>query len=99
MYAPYGPFFAIVPEILPKNVAGGAMALVNSFGALGSFAGAYFVGFLNNVTGSNDASYIFMALSLIIAVVFTIVVKAVSTPDFKLQGTIPAASTSAPALQ
>ena len=22
MYAPYGPFFAIVPEMLPKNVAG-----------------------------------------------------------------------------
>ncbi|MCI4659191.1 MFS transporter [Cryobacterium zhongshanensis] len=99
MYAPYGPFFAIVPEILPKNVAGGAMALVNSFGALGSFAGAYFVGFLNNVTGSNDASYIFMALSLIIAVVLTILVKAVRTPDFTPQGTIPAASPSAPALQ
>ncbi|MFP3560354.1 MFS transporter, partial [Paraburkholderia sp. SIMBA_049] len=28
MYAPYGPFFAIVPEILPSNVAGGALALI-----------------------------------------------------------------------
>ncbi|OJU11300.1 MAG: 2-ketogluconate transporter, partial [Caulobacterales bacterium 68-7] len=28
MYAPYGPFFAIIPEMLPKNVAGGAMALI-----------------------------------------------------------------------
>lgn len=28
MYAPYGLFFAIVPELLPKNVAGGAMALI-----------------------------------------------------------------------
>ncbi|PET36546.1 2-ketogluconate transporter, partial [Bacillus sp. AFS001701] len=36
MYAPYGPFFAIIPEILPRNVAGGAMALINSMGALGS---------------------------------------------------------------
>ncbi|MDQ7862543.1 hypothetical protein RCO48_20575 [Peribacillus frigoritolerans] len=32
MYAPYGPFFAIIPEILPRNVAGGAMALINSMG-------------------------------------------------------------------
>ena len=23
MFAPYGPFFSIVPEMLPKNVAGG----------------------------------------------------------------------------
>jgi hypothetical protein len=52
MYAPYGPFFAIVPELLPKNVAGGAMALINSMGALGSFVGSYFVGYLNGATGS-----------------------------------------------
>ena len=36
MYAPYGPFFAIIPEMLPKNVAGGAMALINSMGRAGS---------------------------------------------------------------
>ena len=51
MYAPYGPFFAIIAEILPSNVAGGAIALINSFGALGSFAGAYLVGYLNENTG------------------------------------------------
>ncbi|MDQ3291594.1 MAG: MFS transporter, partial [Bacteroidota bacterium] len=50
MYAPYGPFFAIIPEILPRNVAGGAMALINSMGALGSFVGAYIVGYLNSAT-------------------------------------------------
>jgi len=27
MYAPYGPFFSIVPEMLPKNVAGEVMRL------------------------------------------------------------------------
>ncbi|ASK63856.1 2-ketogluconate transporter [Virgibacillus phasianinus] len=74
MYAPYGPFFAIIPEILPQNVAGGAMALVNSFGALGSFVGAYIVGFLNDVTGSFGASYILMSISLLIAAVITIYV-------------------------
>ncbi len=30
MKAPYGPFFAIIPEILPQNVSGGAIALINS---------------------------------------------------------------------
>jgi sugar phosphate permease len=72
MYAPYGPFFAIITEILPGNVAAGAIALINSFGALGSFAGAYLVGYLNGKTGSFDASYIFMAGSLLLAAVLTI---------------------------
>jgi sugar phosphate permease len=72
MYAPYGPFFAILPEILPANVVGGAMALINSFGALGSFAGAYLVGYLNGKTGSFGASYIFMAGSLLLSALITI---------------------------
>jgi sugar phosphate permease len=72
IYAPYGPFFAIITEILPQNVSGGAIALINSFGALGSFAGAYIVGYLNGVTGGFNASYIFMAGSLFISAVITI---------------------------
>ena len=75
MYAPYGPFFAIIPEMLPKNVAGGAMALINSMGALGSFFGSWFVGYLNGVTGSPSASYMFMGLALLASVFFTLIVK------------------------
>ncbi|KAB2494006.1 MFS transporter [Priestia endophytica] len=73
MYAPYGPFFAIIPEILPRNVAGGAMALINSMGALGSFLGSYIVGYLNGLTGGFGASYVFMAGSLFVAAILTIV--------------------------
>lgn len=82
MYAPYGPFFAIVPELLPKNVAGGAMALINSMGALGSFVGSYVVGYLNGATGSPAASYAFMGAALIAAVILTLAVKPqpVATP-------------------
>ncbi|MFQ3545655.1 MFS transporter [Halobacillus rhizosphaerae] len=72
MYAPYGPFFAIIPEILPRNVSGGAMALINSCGALGSFVGAYFVGYLNGATGGFGASYIFMSGSLLAAAILTV---------------------------
>jgi sugar phosphate permease len=73
MYAPYGPFFAIMPEILPANVTAGAIALINSLGALGSFAGSYLVGYLNGTTGGFGASYIFMAGSLLIAAILTII--------------------------
>src|SRR5687768_17225043 len=73
MYAPYGPFFAIIPEILPSNVTAGAMALINSFGALGAFIGAYVVGRLNAVTGDFGASYNFMAGSLLISAIITLI--------------------------
>lgn len=75
MYAPYGPFFAIIPEMLPRNVAGGAMALINAMGALGSFLGSWVVGYLNGATGSPAASYIFMGGSLLISVGLTLIVK------------------------
>ena len=75
MYAPYGPFFAIIPEILPSNVAGGAMALINSMGALGSFSGSYLVGYLNSETGSPGASYLLMSGALLISVVLTLMLK------------------------
>lgn len=73
MYAPYGPFFAIITEILPRNVAGGAIALINSLGALGSFAGSYIVGYLNGTTGSFGASYIFMAGALFLSAIITMI--------------------------
>ena len=73
MYAPYGPFFAVITEVLPANVAAGAIALINSFGALGSFAGAYIVGYLNGSTGGFGASYIFMAGSLLLSSILTII--------------------------
>jgi sugar phosphate permease len=79
MYAPYGAFFAIMPEILPANVTAGAIALINSLGALGSFAGSYLVGYLNGTTGGFGASYIFMATSLLISAVLTMVALKNST--------------------
>lgn len=69
MYAPYGPFFAYIPDILPANVSGGAIALINSFGALGSFVGAYGVGWLNGATGNPGMSYLLMASALIASAV------------------------------
>ncbi|MEJ5065076.1 MFS transporter [Erwinia sp. MYb375] len=68
MYTPYGPFFAAIPEMIPRNVVAGAMSFVVCFGALGSFVGAWIVGYLNGLTGSPAASYIFMGGSLVVAV-------------------------------
>jgi sugar phosphate permease len=75
MYAPYGPFFAWIPEALPRNVAGGAIALINSFGALGSFVGSYAVGWLNAATGGSDLSYLTMAGALLLSGLLTLLVR------------------------
>jgi sugar phosphate permease len=73
MYAPYGPFFAVITEILPRNVSAGAIAMINSLGALGSFIGAYIVGYLNGTTGGFGVSYIFMAGSLFVSAILTMI--------------------------
>jgi sugar phosphate permease len=65
MYAPYGPFFAIVPERVPHNVTAEVLALINSCGALGGFVGSYLVGLLQAVTGNARAGYLLMAVSLV----------------------------------
>ena len=75
MYAPYGPFFALITELLPKNVAGGALGLINSFGALGAFFGSWIVGYLNGVTGNPNTSYIYMAIALLVSVVLMMTVR------------------------
>jgi sugar phosphate permease len=75
MYAPYGPFFALISETLPRNVAGGAIALINCCGALGSFVGSYVVGWLNGVTGGSGASFVFMASGLLVSALLTLTLR------------------------
>lgn len=94
MYAPYGPYFAFIPEFMPQNVSGAAMGLINAFGALGGFAGAYVVGALGGGTKSG-AAFLFMAGSLLAAGLLMFLVKrpTVVTAEDKLGRT-----TSRPAL-
>ena len=73
MYAPYGPYFALVPEFLPQSVSGAAMALINSAGALGGFAGAYVVGWLQGGVGQG-AAFAFMAVALFLASILMLLV-------------------------
>ena len=67
MYAPYGPFFAIIPEVVPSNVAAEVMATVNSCGALGAFLGSWIVGLLQARTGNSRAGFLLMAVALILS--------------------------------
>ncbi|QWF83063.1 MFS transporter [Amycolatopsis sp. CA-230715] len=64
LYAPYGPFFAMISELLPRRTAGVAVAIVNAAGGLGGFAGTYLVGWLDEATGSSAASFLMLALTM-----------------------------------
>ncbi|CAD6557743.1 MFS transporter [Paraburkholderia sabiae] len=75
MYVVFPPFFSIAPEVLPRTVAGGALALINSVGALGSFLGSYAVGYLTGLTGDPTSSYLFMGASLLVSVCLASSVK------------------------
>jgi sugar phosphate permease len=61
MYAPYGPFFAIIPDRVPRTATAEVLAFINSAGALGAFVGSYLVGWLQAVTGNARAGYLLMA--------------------------------------
>jgi nitrate/nitrite transporter NarK len=75
VYAPYGPFFAIIPERLPRNVTAEVLALVNSAGALGGFFGTYLVGMLQAITGTSKAGYLLMSLSLVLSAIILLFLR------------------------
>ena len=80
MYAPYGPFFAIIPERVGRAMAGEAFAMVNSCGALGGFAGSYLVGLLQAITGSQRAGYLLMSLSLMVSAALLLLLPKSAAP-------------------
>ncbi|MBG0737875.1 MFS transporter [Paeniglutamicibacter antarcticus] len=79
MYAPYGPYFAFIPEFLPADSAASAIGAINAFGALGGFAGAYVVGLLGGGTKSG-AAFVFMAACLLASAVLIFFVKQPQAP-------------------
>jgi len=75
MYAPYGPFFAIIPEMLPSTVTGEVFALINTCGALGGFAGTWLVGWLQAITGNSRDGFLSMSIALLASGVITLCLR------------------------
>ncbi|MFD0163038.1 MFS transporter [Streptomyces decoyicus] len=75
MYAPYGPYFALVSELAPAGVSGAAVALVNSCGALGSFAGTYLVGWVRGTELGNAGAFGFMAACTLLSAALMLAVR------------------------
>ena len=67
MYAPYGPFFASIPELVPANIAGEITAYINSSGALGGFFGTWLIGVANAHVSIDPGGFLLMAGALLIS--------------------------------
>ena len=67
IWGTFGPFWAMPPEFLSGTAAAGAIALINSIGNLGGFAGPYVVGMVKQATHSFAGGMILMAGSLVVA--------------------------------
>ena len=65
MYAPYGPYFAYIPELFPAADAAPATGMINAFGGLGGFVGTYIVGALGG--GTSAVPFVFLAACLVVA--------------------------------
>ncbi|HNQ88176.1 MAG TPA: MFS transporter [Verrucomicrobiota bacterium] len=60
-----GPFWALGTTFLSGTAAAGGIALINSVGNLGGFAGPYLVGVIKDLTGSNLAALLMLGGALL----------------------------------
>jgi sugar phosphate permease len=78
LFGPLGPFWAIPSEILPKEVAGPAIGLVNAVGSLGGYFGPLAVGYLEKQTGSFGAAFCLLAAALLLGGLLAFLLNPVS---------------------
>ena len=77
-YSFFGPFWAMPSEFLCGYAAASGIAMINSIGNLGGFAGPYTIGFIKDRTGSVSWGLAFVGISMCVSAVllFTLPKKA-----------------------
>ena len=70
-----GPFWTLPAAFLSGTAAAGGIALINSVGNLGGFAGPYLVGLTRNATGSFTGGLVAIAMILIIGALLVLFVR------------------------
>jgi ACS family tartrate transporter-like MFS transporter len=74
-YSTRGPFWALPGKFLTGSAAAGAIALINSMGALGGLVGPTAVGWLKDFTGSFVGPMFLLSGILMAGAVLTLVLR------------------------
>ncbi len=74
-YVSIVPFWAMPPIFLSGTAAAGGIALINSTGNLGGFAGPYIVGLVKTATNSYTSGILALAASLVLAALLTLALR------------------------
>jgi len=77
------PFWGLPTAFLSGTAAAGGIALINSIGNLGGFAGPYIMGTLKEMTGSHQAGLRVLASAFIVGGVMAILMKIKESPAEK----------------
>ncbi len=83
IYAALGPFWSVPPQFLRGTAAAAGIALINSVGNLGGFAGPYLVGFVREATGRFDVGFMALAAIVLAAGVLVLVFRAQLGPSLQ----------------
>jgi MFS transporter, ACS family, tartrate transporter len=75
IYSLIGPFWSLPNEFLTGFSAAAGIALINSFGNLGGFAGPYAMGAINDKTGSFHGGLLFASISLFLSAALTVMLR------------------------
>jgi nitrate/nitrite transporter NarK len=79
--AAFGPFWAIPSSFLQGAGAAGAIAMINSIGNLGGFAGPYSMGYIRDATGSYNSGVLFLSGGLVTAALLMMMVRRSGTAE------------------
>ncbi len=80
-YCTRGPFWALPGKFLTGSAAAGAIALINSMGALGGAIGPSTVGWLKDQTGGFLAPMLMLSASSSLGAILTLVLR--RAPQFR----------------
>jgi ACS family tartrate transporter-like MFS transporter len=89
-YSIVGPFWSLPSEFLTGYAAACGIAMINSLGNLGGFAGPYAIGLIKDKTGSLYWGLAFVGISMLVSAIFLMLLpKRARTQSAKLCGPTP----------
>jgi ACS family tartrate transporter-like MFS transporter len=78
-YGSRGPFWALPSRFLAGSAAAAGIALINTLGAIGGFAGSYAVGLLKNISGNFTAGLLLLAALMLAGGIMALWLRSVRT--------------------